>query len=161
MDQALSAPGLLRRLGAIVYDSLLVFALFFAATGLYQYVSGLLGLGPISAAVDTGDVITEIQPVAGGIVYRIYLVLVMLLFFVWFWRHNGQTLGMQAWRLRLDDVDGGRVSYGKAALRFCCAWVSALCFGLGYLWVLVDRDKCSWHDGWSGSGLIQLPKPGK
>ncbi len=158
MEQALPAPGLLRRLGAMVYDSMLVFALFFAATGLYQYVSGLLGMAPISATVNTGEVIKDIEPIAGGIVFRVYLVLVMLLFFVWFWHHNGQTLGMQAWRLRLDDVNGGRVSYGKAVLRFFCAWISALCFGLGYLWVLFDKEKCSWHDRLSGSRLAQLPK---
>jgi uncharacterized RDD family membrane protein YckC len=161
MEQALPAPGLLRRLAAMSYDTLLVFALFFAATGLYQYGAQLLGLGTVSATVSTGEVITELEPVASGIVFRLYLVLVMLVFFVWFWRNNGQTLGMQVWRLRLDDVEGGRISYGKAILRFAFAWLSALCFGLGYLWVLVDKDKCSWHDRLSGSRVVQLPKPGR
>lgn len=161
MEQALPAPSLLRRLAAMTYDAMLVFALFFAATGLYQYIAQLLGLGTLGATVSTGDVVTELEPVASGLVFRLYLLLVMLVFFVWFWHKSGQTLGMQAWRLRLDDVGGGRVSYGKASLRFALAWLSALCFGLGYLWVLVDRNKCSWHDRLSRSRLVQLPKPGR
>ena len=158
MNQAVTTPGLLRRLAAMTYDSLLVFSLMFAATALYQFVARWI-LGTTStSAVATGDVITELQPVAAGPWFTLYLLLVMYAFFAWFWHYSGQTLGMQAWRLRIDDVDEGRISYRQTLLRFAGAWVSALCLGMGYLWVLFDRDKCSWHDRLSHSRVVQIPK---
>ena len=166
MNQAVSTPGLLRRLAAIGYDSLLVFSLMFAATGLYQLLAHWLAGGPTATAppattVATGDVITQLEPVASGPWFTLYLLLVMYGFFVWFWHRSGQTLGMQAWRLRVDDIKGDRISYQQATMRFAGAWVSALSFGLGYLWVLFDRDRCSWHDRLSRSRVVQLPKKQK
>lgn len=163
MNLAVSTPGLLRRLAAIVYDSLLVFSLMFAATGIYQLFAHWLtdplpASAPPGATVTTGDVITQLEPIASGSWYTLYLLLVMYGFFAWFWRRSGQTLGMQAWRLRVDDIEGGRISYRQTVIRFAGAWVSALSFGLGYLWVLFDRDKCSWHDRLSHSRVVQLPK---
>lgn len=158
-----TTPGLLRRLAAIGYDTLLVFALLFAATGIYEYA--LQWLNPTANRNNTagtehaiGEVLTGIEPVAAGPWYSLYLLGVIFIFFAWFWHKSGQTLGMQAWRLRLDTLDGGRISYPQALLRFVGAWVSALCFGLGYLWVLFDPDHCSWHDRISRSRLVQLPK---
>ena len=163
MNLAVSTPGLLRRLAAIGYDSLLVFSLMFAATGIYQlFAHWLTDPLPASAqpgtTVTTGDVITQLEPIASGSWYTLYLLLVMYGFFAWFWHRSGQTLGMQAWRLRVDDIEGGRISYRQTVIRFAGAWVSALGFGLGYLWVLFDHDKCSWHDRMSHSRVVQLPK---
>jgi uncharacterized RDD family membrane protein YckC len=158
MDQAVTTPGLLRRLAAMGYDSLLVFSLMFAATGLYQLVAHWILGTPSSSPAANGDIITELQPVASGPWFTLYLLLVMYAFFAWFWHRSGQTLGMQAWRLRVDDVDGGRISYQQTLQRFAGAWVSALCLGMGYLWALFDRDKRSWHDRLSHSRVVQLPK---
>jgi uncharacterized RDD family membrane protein YckC len=36
-----------------------------------------------------------------------------------------------------------------------------LCLGLGFLWVLYDRDKLAWHDRLSGTRLVRLPKEQK
>jgi uncharacterized RDD family membrane protein YckC len=157
MDQAPTRPGLLRRLAAIVYDSLLVFSLFFAATGLYQLIGHSFDPAASGSAVSTGEVVTRLEPVASGIGFKLYLLLVMFAFFAWFWHRNGQTLGMQAWRLRVDNLQGERISYAQALVRFAGAWISLLCFGLGYLWVVIDRDKCSWHDRLSRSRLVLLP----
>lgn len=160
MNEELTTPGLLRRLAAMGYDAMLVFSLLFAATGLYQFAAGRLAdSGEAgSGAPATGEVVTAIEPVAAGPLYSLFLLLVMLFFFAWFWRHNGQTLGMQAWRLRIDNLQGGRISYGQACVRYAGAWLSALCLGLGYLWVLVDKEQRSWHDRLSRSKVVQLPK---
>jgi uncharacterized RDD family membrane protein YckC len=80
------------------------------------------------------------------------------LFFVGFWVKGGQTLGMQAWRIKLVTQDGGDVSPARALLRALLATLSAACLGLGYAWSLVDRDKRYWHDMLSGTRLILLPK---
>lgn len=159
MNDDITTPGLLRRLAAMGYDALLVFSLLFGATGLYQFVAGQLSSGnQDSQALATGDVVKAIEPVAAGPLYSLFLLLVIVAFFTWFWRRNGQTLGMQAWRLRIDNLDGGRISYGQALTRFAGACLSTACLGLGYLWILVDKDKCSWHDRLSRSRVVLLPK---
>ncbi len=82
-------------------------------------------------------------------------------FFIIFWLNGGQTLGMQAWRIKLVDLQGHPLTAGKALLRCCGALVSAACLGLGYWWCLVDRNKRYWHDYLSGTELILLPQQDK
>lgn len=132
-------PGPLRRLAAMFYDSLLLTALFMLA-------------GALTVAVK-GDAVT-----AGDPALRALLVLVAAGFFVGFWSHGGQTLGMRAWRVRVVADDGAAPTFARALLRFICAVLSWVPFGLGYLWMLVDRDKRAWHDRLSGTRLILLPK---
>lgn len=149
-------PGLWRRLAAMFYDSLLVFAITFTAT------LAVVGIRIVLSreALQTGE-----RAISGS--YQLFLQVVLFatvtLFFCWFWTRTGQTLGMQTWRLRIDNVGGGRISLRQALIRFVVAIVSTLCLGLGYWWILWDRDKCSWHDRASGSRVVLLPrqKPGE
>lgn len=38
------------------------------------------------------------------------------------------------------------------------AIASWLCLGLGFLWMLWDKDKRTWHDRYSESQVVRLPK---
>ena len=60
-------------------------------------------------------------------------------FFSAFWTKSGQTLGMRAWRVKLEPLPGKRLTVARCALRCLGALLSAACLGLGYLWCLVDR----------------------
>src|SRR5690554_7772110 len=46
------------------------------------------------------------------------LFLVMYLFFAYFWTRIGQTLGMQVWRIRIENLDGSSVSWSQALRRY-------------------------------------------
>ena len=152
------SAGLLRRIAAMGYDSLLVFSLLFGATALYGWLARLINPGPSSVTITNDSVVKQIEPVASGPLFNLYLVVIIIAFFVYFWRKSGQTLGMQAWRLRIDSLDGGRINTGQALLRLAVAPLSAACLGLGYLWVLIDREQRSWHDICSRSRVVLLPK---
>lgn len=143
--------GVLRRIAAMVYDSLLVFGVLFTAT-----LPALL-VGRINQ-VRNDEVIHEISPLAEGIWFQLYLVLVVVAFFCWFWKKNGQTLGMQAWRLQIVSADGKPLRVSQCLIRLLGAAVSLLCFGLGYWWIWVDRDHQSWHDRLSRTRVVLLPK---
>jgi uncharacterized RDD family membrane protein YckC len=137
-------PSLRRRLAAISYDAVLLAAIFMLAS--LPFVTYAAG------------------PPAGTLLrisFQLYLALVAFLFFGWFWVRNGQTPGMLAWRLKLVQRDGAPVTWPLAATRFAAAFLSWTCLGLGFLWVLVDRDKLAWHDRMSGTRLRLLPKPSK
>jgi uncharacterized RDD family membrane protein YckC len=77
------------------------------------------------------------------------------------WRRGGQTLGMRAWRLRLQRAGGGIPGWGALGLRYGVALVSLGAFGLGFLWSLVDRERRTWHDLASGTVLVRVPKPAR
>lgn len=136
--------GIFRRLGAIVYDTLLVVPLIMFMVAMIMGARAFLGVA--------GD---EILP---PIVVQSLAVIACVGFFAVFWLKNGQTLGMQAWRLKLVPMAGNELTFGRAVTRCGAALLSAACFGLGYLWCLVDRRKLCWHDYLSGTELIVLPK---
>lgn len=137
-------PSLLRRLTAILYDSLLVLALV--------AVLNALALG-IVVKVTEGD-----QQLLGAHIVQLLTLLSIMGFFTLFWIKDGQTLGMQAWRIRLVDFQGNTPSAGRAILRCLAAIVSAGCLGLGYLWCLFDPHGRYWHDYASGTELVLVPR---
>ena len=142
------SPFLLRRLAAMTYDTFLVLPLVMASVALVMGARTLLGLGPSAE----GIVQLNAQLV------QLVALLTVVVFFGWFWLKNGQTLGMQAWRIKLQTFSGGSPSLGQVALRCLGALLSAACFGLGYLWCLVDKNHRYWHDYISSTELVLLPK---
>ena len=75
---------LARRIGAMVYDGLLVLALL------------IIGTLPFIALRDGSPV------QSGEFPYRVMLLLIIYAFFVGFWTRYGRTLGMQSWGLRIE-----------------------------------------------------------
>jgi len=132
---------LLRRLASILYDLLVVSAVLLIAA-----------LPVVLLAQET----LSTRP--GRLLFQGYLLSVVFVFFGWFWVHGGQTLGMRAWRLQLTNTAGGGVSWKQAVLRFGAALLSWLPAGLGFLWVLMDREGCAWHDRLSGTRLQSVAK---
>ncbi|MFL6577332.1 MAG: RDD family protein, partial [Povalibacter sp.] len=80
------------------------------------------------------------------------------LFFGWPWTRRGQTVGMTAWRLKLERADGSLVSWTDAIKRLGGAFVSLAVLGLGYFWIWIDREGLAWHDRWTATRVVVLPK---
>lgn len=139
--------GLIRRLAAILYDALLVFAC-------------LVMLAIISTTILGGQSVYEGGPtyVMG---YNAVRFLIIYLFFTLYWARIGRTLGMQSWGLQLESIQGGRVTLSQANIRFFAALLSWAPAGLGFLWQLWDKDKLAWHDRISGTQLVHYPKEKK
>ena len=110
-----------------------------------------LGFGP----ADDGTVQLDANLV------RLVALLTAMAFFGWFWLKNGQTLGMQAWRIKLVGFDDAQPTAGKVAIRCLGAALSAVCLGLGYLWCLIDSNGRYWHDYLSRTELVLMPKQHK
>lgn len=136
--------GLGRRLGAILYDCLLVFAL-------------LMMVATPFIAIRGGE---AIEPQT-DIVYRLILAVVIYAFFVGFWTRTGRTLGMQSWGLQLETPDGNRPSFSAATIRFFAALISWAPLGLGFFWQLWDAEHLTWHDRLSKTRLVYYPKAKK
>jgi uncharacterized RDD family membrane protein YckC len=141
--------GLGRRLGAMLYDGFLVLAIWVAISALHVLVVRKL-LGLPAEAVGQGNW----QVFA----LRMAMLASAFLFFAFFWCRGGMTLGMQAWRLRVQSRDGSPISLRQAMMRFVVGALSFLAFGLGHLWVMFDGQRRSWSDMASGSQVVVLPK---
>lgn len=128
--------GLGRRLGAMLYDTLLILALFF--------LTGFIWV-PIS-----GDVVT-------GLLFQLTLIVEIVAFFGYFWRKQGETLGMRAWKIRVIDEAGALPSWQRILLRLCIAPLSVAAFGIGYAWLYLGDNKQTWHDKVSGTFVVYLP----
>jgi uncharacterized RDD family membrane protein YckC len=135
---------LLRRFAALLYDALLLLALWFLATVPF-------------IAIEGGE---SIEPGSGPLyfVYQFTLLGVAYAFFVGFWCHRGRTLGMQSWGLQLQTEDGSIPSLRAATIRFFAAILSLLPLGLGFFWQLVDAERLTWHDRLSKTRLVYYPR---
>lgn len=136
-----AAPSLGRVLGAILYDGLVLLALFMAAG---FAVVPILGHPP-----ETNFEIWLLRAILLGISYG---------FFCWFWTHGGQTVGMRAWKIKLVGKNGEPVSWPTASSRFLLAILSWLILGTGYLWILFNSENQSLHDHFSKTRLLHIPK---
>lgn len=142
-----SSPGLLRRLAAIVYDALLVVPLVMASVALLLGARNVLGADAGSTAPPA-----LVQGIAAACCTG---------FFGVFWMKSGQTLGMQAWRIKLITSDRGDLTVMRVIIRCGAALLSATCLCLGYLWCVFDPRGRTWHDHLSRTELVLLPKKTK
>ncbi|MFC4314849.1 RDD family protein [Steroidobacter flavus] len=145
-SQRLPSAGVLRRLGAMFYDLLLVLALMMVVTAAFLPLTG-------------GEAITVERYGAWEYAYRALLLAIVVLFFGLFWtRRGGQTLGMAAWRLRVEREDGAALTWLDVIKRLAAATVSLVLAFAGYWWIWIDRDKLAWHDRWTRTRVVVLPK---
>ncbi|MDH5358225.1 MAG: RDD family protein [Gammaproteobacteria bacterium] len=129
-------PSLLRYLGVMLYDTLLLLSVLLAAT-------------VIAVAINGGEAITRGNPF-----FLIYLFTVSFLFYGWFWTHGGQTLGMRSWKVYLTSHHGSTISWQRAFIRFSVAIISWIPLGLGFWWQYLGKNNQSWPDMLSGTRLI-------
>lgn len=161
---------IIKRLLAIFYDSFLLIAVLFLAMAVMLLVSG------------------GYQFQAGNPLMTVYLLVVSYVFFGWFWTHGGQTLGMRAWKLQVQQYNGKVITWRQAAIRFVTAvpaWV-VLFLGItlaadiplhthswleklsrlpgwlilivGIVWLVLDQWPNGWRDKVSGTRIIKLNK---
>ena len=164
-----SAP-ISKRLLAMLYDSFLLTAVLFLAMALLLLITG------------------GYRFQAGNSLTTIYLLLVSYIFFGWFWTHGGQTLGMRAWNLRIQQPGGEAVTWRQVAVRFITAlpaWIvliigialtadiplhtypwldqlsrlpKGLILILGIVWLVIDQWPDGWRDKLSGTRIIKFNK---
>ncbi len=141
-------PSLLRRIAALVYDLFLLIALLFGwvalSIGANVWLVGEEAVKESTLAAPQWSVQLGILVVISG-------------FYSFFWRKQGQTLGMQAWRIKTQQPNGELLTQAQCFKRIAAGALSWACFGLGYLWAL-GPSKQTWHDKLSGTEVVLLPK---
>ncbi|HYS58676.1 MAG TPA: RDD family protein [Burkholderiales bacterium] len=137
-----TVPSVGRRLLAMLYESLMVFAVaFFAGLAFYGATHGW----------PSGNT---------RLVFQLYLFLVLGAYFIACWSRGGRTLPMQTWKMRVVRSDNLPIGVGRAALRYILAWPSLSLFGVGVFWAFFDRDRQFLHDRLAGTRIVATGNAG-
>jgi uncharacterized RDD family membrane protein YckC len=86
------------------------------------------------------------------------LLLVALVYHVGFWAWKQTTVGGIVCQLRLVKTDGSPVQFAEALIRGLSGIFSLLVVGIGFLWVLWDSERQSWHDRIAGTYVVKVPR---
>jgi len=126
----------LRRLGAIIYDTILLGSVFFFATFcLIPFLGG--------QAIESNN-----------LAYKIYLLILAYLYFVWQWNFGGKTLGMRSWHIKIVNESGIKPNLRQATKRYLASILSIILLGTGFLWAIFDHKRNTLHDYLSKTKLI-------
>ncbi len=120
-----------RRIAAFFYDSLLLIAIFFVVAS-------------ISIAFNQGQAIENHA-------FKLVLYGVGFLFFSWFWRHGGQTLGMQAWRIKVISESNEQITYKQCVQRYLAG---TFLFGITLFAAVLRKSGQGFHDTWSKTKIV-------
>ena len=161
-----SAPGrasLPRRLGALVYEALLLAAMALCA-----------GFALLPLASPTHAAALTIPPLFVRTMLFCALAAAAAFYYAWFWAEGRRTLPQKTWRLRLVTDDGSNLPRTVALVRYVAGWngpalalaayaalrgtgaarwaTSLLLFN--YAWALVDPDRQFLHDRLAGTRVL-------
>jgi uncharacterized RDD family membrane protein YckC len=102
---ALPAPKIRRRMGAFIYEGLLLFAV--VMIGAYGY-----------------DSLTQHRhAMVGRSGLQVFLFLLLGAYFTWFWTHGGQTVAMKTWHIKVVDHRGQPAGWARCVLRYVTSWI--------------------------------------
>ncbi len=74
------------------------------------------------------------------------------------WKYKGTTIGGTICHLRVVRLDGNAIDWWTAAARALGCFLSLAVAGLGFLWVVFDPERQSWHDKIAGTVVVRVPR---
>ena len=100
-------------------------------------------------------IVESILSLAFGTAGQAMGALIFIAYFIGLWGTRGQTVGMMLAGLHVvRDVDGGKITWGNAVLRFIGLLVAFACVYMGVIWVAFDSRKRGWHDKIGGTVVV-------
>jgi uncharacterized RDD family membrane protein YckC/Tfp pilus assembly major pilin PilA len=66
------------------------------------------------------------------------------------------TVGKMVFGIKVTDVAGRRLGFGKAAARYFATWLSALILGIGFLMAAFTKKKQALHDTLCGTLVVNV-----
>lgn len=130
-----------RHVAAFIYD-------LFPIIGLWLITSVVVVL------LRGGD---EVPP--GTLWFQLLLGAECVFYFVFSWKKGGQTLGMRAWKIGIEDFQN--MSWLQSLSRFIAGLLSTLLLGAGIWYKKLDRRQHSWMDYAGGHRTVNVNVPPK
>ena len=86
------------------------------------------------------------------------LLLAMAIYGAVMWKTKGTTIGGIVCGLKVVRIDDRELDWATAVVRALGCFLSLFVAGLGFLWVLFDDERQSWHDKIAGTTIVRVPK---
>jgi len=135
--------GFWRRVAAVILDGLLL---------------GIVTV-PLSLALGGGDDIGSTSSSYSPAASSISTVVSWLYYALMESSAKQATLGKMALGIRVTDLDGNRITFGKATGRYFAKILSALILGIGFLMVAFTQRKQGLHDILAGTLVFKGEAP--
>jgi uncharacterized RDD family membrane protein YckC len=74
------------------------------------------------------------------------------------WKLKGSTIGGIVFGLQIVRADGRAIDWATAIVRALSCFLSLIVLGLGFIWILFDRDHRAWHDMIAGTLVVRPAK---
>ena len=119
----------------MIYDFFLVVAIWILTTIV------------VIAFLTEGETVT-------GVPFQLMLLGEIFVFYAYFWKIKGQTLGMQVWKIRAENEQGETLTFLDSVLRFGFATITMAPLGLGFFWMVLDRERLTLYDRLSKTRVV-------
>jgi uncharacterized RDD family membrane protein YckC len=86
------------------------------------------------------------------------LLLILAAYGAVMWRMRGTTIGGIVCGLRVVRLDGRPIDWPTAVTRALASFLSLFVAGLGFIWVVFDAERQSWHDKIAGTVIVHAPR---
>ncbi|MFI5066640.1 MAG: RDD family protein, partial [Streptosporangiales bacterium] len=120
------------------------------AVGTAVYTLAVAGAGFVVSVITSQSVSWNRANIVVEILYFAW----MFLYFAYSWAASGRTLGMAALGVKVVSADGADASGRQAVIRTLAFPLSFLLFGLGFLGIVVQRDRRALHDLIAGTAVV-------
>lgn len=71
------------------------------------------------------------------------------------WKLKGTTIGGIVCNLQVVRIDGREIEWDTAIVRALSCFLSLVPAGLGFLWIVFDEERQSWHDKIAGTVVVR------
>ncbi|MDC1139213.1 RDD family protein [Gammaproteobacteria bacterium] len=132
--------GLMRRLLALLYDSILIIGIYMSYVILVTYLNG--------SALESQLEILFLQ---------FSFIIFIFLFYCYFWKfNNGQTLGMQVWKIKLVSSGNEEININKMVLRCALSMTFSLVFLSNFIFIIFNKERKTLGDYFSKTKLLKV-----
>ena len=132
--------GLIRRLLALLYDSILIIGIYMSYVILVTYLNG--------SALESQLEILFLQ---------FSFIIFIFLFYCYFWKfNNGQTLGMQVWKIKLVSSGNEEININKMVLRCALSIIFSLVFLSNFIFIIFNKERKTLGDYFSKTKLLKV-----
>lgn len=74
------------------------------------------------------------------------------------WKLRGTTIGGIILNLRVVRTDGRDIEWETAIVRALGCFLSLIPLGLGFIWMVFDNNRQTWHDKIAGTVVVRVPR---
>jgi uncharacterized RDD family membrane protein YckC len=148
--------GLGRRFVAFIVDFILIVLFGIIVVAFFNQANGIMYLyylvaahAPISSLTEAGTPIAALSPIVAAV--GLLVIVVPWLYYAGFESSRGQaTPGKVLMHLEVTDLEGNRISFARATLRFFGKFISTLIIFIGFLMIGLTKKRQGLHDKIAG-----------